>query len=350
MTEIVVVTGAGGVGKTTLSASIGTALAAIGKRTLIITVDPARRLADALGVSLDGAGANRPTQVADTVGLEALMLDLTASWEAITRRHTDPETADRLLTNPYFRAVADRFPAAQSYAAGEQVAEFADSKVWDAIVVDTPPAAGGIDFFVAPRQMRDLIGGRMLRWLTGARIPGRRMLYRATARPMLRIADSVLGSALLEDIADFLIDLRSLYDGMAARAAAIERLFTSATVLVVTTDGPGPMREAGRFFRSLPEIDVRPNALVFNRSLPESWIRARGPQGSSPVDVAVRENMARWRVEARRNRDAREAMAARLDVPLITVPWMKDTPRDLESLRALAIDHSKLLSLVLNAE
>jgi len=346
MSEIVVVTGAGGVGKTTLSASIGTALAAAGRRTLIITVDPARRLADALGVSLDGAAPNRPTRVDDVAELDALMLDLTASWEAITRRHTEPEIADRLLVNPYFRAVADRFPAAQSYAAGEQVAEFADSKAWDVIVVDTPPAAGGIDFFMAPRQMQDLIGGRMLRWLTGARIPGRRTLYRTTARPMLRLADSVLGSALLEEIADFLLDLRNLYDGMAARAAAIERMLTAATVLVVSTDGPGPMREAGRFFRSLPEIDVSPAGLIFNRALPDGWIRARGPQGSTPLEVAVRDNMARWRIEARRNRDAREAMAARLEVPLVTVPWLRETPRDLDSLRMLATEQSELLSLV----
>ena len=346
MTEIVVITGAGGVGKTTLSAAVGTSLAAAGRRTLIITVDPARRLADALGVSLDGVAPNRPTRVDDVTNLDALMLDLTASWEAITRRHTDPQTADRLLDNPYFRAVADRFPAAQSYAAGEQVAEFADSRSWDVIVVDTPPAAGGIDFFMAPRQMRDLIGGRMLRWLTGARIPGRRMLYRTTARPMLRLADAVLGSALLEEIADFLIDLRSLYDGMAARAAAIERMLTAATVLVVSTDGPGPMREAGRFFRSLPGIDVSPTALVFNRALPDSWIRARGPQGSSAVDVAIRDNMTRWSTEARRNRDAREAMAARFEVPLVTVPWMRDAPRDLDSLQELATEHSALFSLV----
>lgn len=342
MTEIVVVTGAGGVGKTTLSAAVGTAYAADGHRTLIITVDPARRLADALGVSLTGTAPNRPTRVDDVAALDALMLDLTASWEAITRRHTSPEIADRLLGNPYFRAVADRFPAAQSYAAGEQVAEFADSRAWDVIVVDTPPAAGGIDFFMAPRQMRDLIGGRMLRWLTGARIPGRRMLYRTTARPMLRLADSILGSALLEEIADFLLDLRNLYDGMAARASAIERMLVASTVLVVSTDGPGPMREAGRFFRSLPDIDVRPAALVFNRSLPDSWILARGPQGGSAVESALRDNMARWRVEARRNRDAREAMAARLEVPLITVPWLREAPRDLDSLRTLAAEDSRL--------
>lgn len=333
--EIIIVTGAGGVGKTTLSAGIAAVIAQRATRTLVITVDPARRLADALGITMRDRTTNRPTAVPDTGSLDAVMLDVTASWEAITRRHTTPEVADRLADNPYFRAVADRFPAAQAYAAGEQVAEFAQSGDWDVLVVDTPPAEGGIEFFTAPRRMRELVGGRLLRWLTGARIPGRRMFYRRAARPMLRLADTLLGSALLEEIADFLLDLRTLYDGLAARAAAIDRLFGRATVLVATTDSPGSMREAGRFFSSLPEIDVSPHALIFNRALPDSWITARGPKGNTAEDEALRENMARWGLEARRNRDARQEMAARLAVPMATVPWLRRPPTDISGLADL---------------
>lgn len=333
--EIIIVTGAGGVGKTTLSAGIAAVIAQRPARTLVITVDPARRLADALGITMADRTTNRPTLVPDAGQLDAVMLDVTASWEAITRRHASPEVADRLADNPYFRAVADRFPAAQSYAAGEQVAEFAQSGNWDVLVVDTPPAEGGIDFFMAPRHMRELVGGRLVRWLTGARIPGRRMFYRTAARPVLRLADSLLGSALLEDIADFLLDLRSLYDGLAARAAAIDRLFGQAKVLVATTDSPGAMREANRFFASLPEIDVSPDALIFNRALPDSWITARGPNGTGAEAAALRENMARWSIEARRNRDARREMAARLAVPMATVPWLQRPPTDITGLADL---------------
>jgi anion-transporting ArsA/GET3 family ATPase len=311
-------------------------------------VDPARRLADALGIEIVEHGTNRPTAVPGVDLLDALMLDVTASWEAITRRHTNPEVADRLVGNPYFRAVADRFPAAQSYAAGEQIAEFAQGGAWDTIVVDTPPAAGGIDFFTAPRRMRDLVGGRMLRMLTGSRIPGRRMLYRTTARPMLRLADGLLGSALLEEIADFLLDLRSLYDGLRARAADIDRLLTESTVLVATTDAPGPTREVGRFFAALPEVDVAPHALVFNRALPDSWIDARGPRGNSPEEITLRTNMERWSVEARRNRDARVAMAARLEIPMATVPWLRHPPTSVDELAELVASSPDLKRLILD--
>lgn len=344
--EIIIVTGAGGVGKTTLSAGIAVTLAERGARTLVITVDPARRLADALGIKMLDRATNRPTAVAELPTLDAVMLDVTASWEAITVRHAEPEVADRLIGNPYFRAVADRFPAAQSYAAGEQVAEFTLSGEWDVVVVDTPPAAGGIDFFMAPRKMTELVGGRLLRWLTGSRVPGRRMLYRATARPMLRLADILLGSALLEELADFLLDVRSLYDGLSARAASIDRLMSKATVLVVTTDSPGPMREAGRFFSALPEIDVSPAGLIFNRALPDKWITARGPQGTTREDDALRVNMERWASEARRNRDARTAMAARLQVPMATVPWLRQSPVDVQGLATMVAASRELDSLI----
>ena len=344
--RIIIVTGAGGVGKTTLSAGIAAVLARHGARTLVITVDPARRLADALGIELTDSGTNRPTAVPGADGLDALMLDVTASWEAITSRHTKPEIADRLIGNPYFRAVADRFPAAQSYAAGEQVAEFAQGGAWDVVVVDTPPAAGGLDFFTAPRRMRDLVGGRMLRWLTGARIPARRLLYRTTARPVLRLTDALLGSALLEEIADFLLDLRSLYDGLSARASAIDRMLRDADVLVATTDAPGPVREASRFFAALPEVDVAPTALIFNRTLPDSWITARAPRGETAEDHELRDNMRRWSVEARRNRDARLAMAARLQIPMATVPWLRHPPTSVDELSDLVAAASGLADIV----
>jgi len=334
-TAVLIVTGAGGVGKTTLSAGIGANLARDGRRVLVITVDPAQRLADALGIPVEYAGTNRPSVVPAMPGLDAVMIDVTASWEAIARRHAAPEVADRLLGNPYFRAVADRFPAAQSYAAGEQVGEFAQSGSWDVIVVDTPPAAGGIDFFLAPRRMRELVGGRLLRWLTGARIPGRRLLYRTTARPMLRLADNILGSALLHEIADFLLDLRTLYDGLASRASAVDRMLGRATVLVVTTDSPGPMREAWRFFSKLPEIDVAPGGLIFNRALPDKWITARGPIAHTEEGELLRRNMERWSSEARRNRDARREMAAQMAVPMATVPWLKESPTDVAGLAEL---------------
>ncbi len=149
-TKVLVVTGAGGVGKTTLSAALAINAARSGVRTCVMTVDPARRLADALGVKTIG---NLPTEVPDQPNLSAAMLDVSASWEAMVHRHAEPDTADRLLADPFFRALADRFPAAQAYAAGEQMAEHIESHRWDLVVVDTPPSGGGLDFYTAPGRM-----------------------------------------------------------------------------------------------------------------------------------------------------------------------------------------------------
>jgi len=335
--RILLVTGAGGVGKTTIAAAAGVTSARRGTATLVVTVDPARRLADALGV---GSLGNVPTQVAGEPQLWAAMLDVTASWEAIVARHADPEIGDRLVNNPFFRAIADRFPAAQAYAAGEQMAEFVENGAWDVVIVDTPPSIGGIDFLLAPAQVRDLIGGTLLRWLTGARLPARRALYRVAARPALRLADMVLGGPLLEEIADFLLDLRTLYDGVAQRAKSVDRHLRSARTVVVTNAYPTPLREARRFFEELPEGSVVPNAVVFNRELPHEWetitaVPGNGGDLDPPTWTALRDNLLRWATEARRNADARADFAARYRATLASAPWLPQPPTDLDALAGL---------------
>ena len=333
-TAVVLVTGAGGVGKTTLAAATAVTAAERGLETLVVTVDPAKRLADALGV---GQLGNRPVRVAARDGLWAAMLDVAASWDAIVGRHAEPEIGDRLLANPFFRAIADRFPAAQAYAAGEQMAEYIESGTWDLIVVDTPPSSGGIDFLLAPGRMSDLIGGRLLRWLTGARLPARRALYRVTARPMLKLADTVLGGPLLEEIAEFLLDLRTLYDGMSRRALQVERHLATARTVVVTNAAPTPLREARRFFEELPEGSATPSVVVFNRELPEEWAHApEPPVHHDEIDAeewnALRENFLRWRAEAHRSADVRTSFASRYGADLALVPWLPEPPTDLTAL------------------
>lgn len=344
------VTGAGGVGKTTISAALAIAAARAGVRTLVLTVDPARRLADALGLEHLG---NDPTPVKGAPRLWAAMLDVTASWEAIIHRHTDPEVAERLEDNAFFRAIADRFPAAQAYAAGEQLAEYLEAGAWELVIVDTPPAGGGIDFYQAPGQMRELVGGRILRVLTGAGLPGRRALYRITARPVLRVADNVLGGALLQEFTEFLMDLRTLYDGLARRATNIEEYLSASTTLVVTTANPTPLREARRFFEELEAVDSAPAAVVFNRALPNDWTlrdadlaQELGPHHASTI---LRDNFRRWAAEARRQREAREEFAAHFKVPLAIVPWAEHPPTTLEALAELMDvsdglpDHAKVI-------
>jgi anion-transporting ArsA/GET3 family ATPase len=336
VTAAIIVTGAGGVGKTTISAALAVSAARRRYRTLALTVDPAKRLADALGVRDLGTV---PTVNPDLPQLWGAMLDAQQSWDAIARRHADPAVAERLVSSEFFRAAARHFPASQSYAAAERMADYLESGEWDVLIVDTPPAAGGIEFFTAPGEMKDLVGGRLIRWLTGGPLPGRRSIFQLTGRPALRMASAILGSDLLERVAEFLFDLRTTYDGLAHRAAAIEQHLHTATTLVVTTADPAPMREAERFFRALPDVARRPELVVFNRALPDSW-RRTGPTADVPPELA--DNLKRWGAEAERQAHARGEIAARYEATLASIPWQASSPTNLEALGALLEDATGL--------
>jgi len=328
MTAAILVTGGGGVGKTTVSAAIGVAAARRGLETLVLTVDPARRLANALGLAELGA---EPSKVQEDPLLWAAMLDASHSWEAIARRHADPAVADRLVNNDLFEAATGQFPASQSYAAAEEATRFVKQGRWDLVVVDTPPSAGGIDFFTAPANMTDLIGGRLLRWLTGGSLPGRRFFFDRAARPAIKIADAVLGAGLFERVTQFLMDLRTTYDGIAASSAEIDRTLSTAQTLVVTTSDPTPMREAIRFFRELPSNAQHPTSVIFNRSLPVDWVGATAPDG----DPELAANLERWSTESARQQRLRKQFSERYATQVTTMDWQPTAPTDLDSLESL---------------
>jgi anion-transporting ArsA/GET3 family ATPase len=336
MTRTIIVTGAGGVGKTTLSAGIAIRSARLGLSTLVLTIDPAKRLADALGVD---ELADEPRPVTGEPRLHAAMLDVAASWEAIIHRYAEPDVGDRLLVNPYFRAIADRFPAAQSYAAGERMADSIESKLYDVIVVDTPPSGGGLDFYLAPARTGELISGKLLKWLTGSHLPGRSVLYRMTAKPMLKFADIVLGGPMLSDVADFVLDLRTMYDGLSVRSRTIDRYLRTADTIIATTADPTPINETRRFFDELGDIRISPRAVLFNRTLPTEWIEASSERSEEMNDgrmmAAASENLAAWASEAQRQVDAASELSARYGVPVFELPWAVPPPSSLDELAAL---------------
>ena len=329
MTRTVLVTGAGGVGKTTFAAALGLTAAARGVRTLVVTVDPARRLASALGLRDLG---DEPQPHAAEPNLWAAMLDSKASWRAVAMRHADPDVATRLADNEFFQAASEHFPASQSYAAADQAATFVQARAWDLVIVDTPPSGGGIDFFTAPAQMADLVGGRLLRWITGGPLPGRRFFFDRAARPMLRVADTILGSDLLERVSEFLLDLRTTYDGVARRGREIEAVLGEAAILVVTTADPAPVAEAIRFYRQLPELASVPIAVVFNRSLPAAWA---GTTPAPELNAEVARLVEQWGAETLRQADARDEFSARYGARVATVPWHAIAPTDLAGLAGL---------------
>lgn len=327
MTGVLCITGAGGVGKTTLSAAIAVHLARHGAKTLVITVDPARRLGQALGL----AAVDREVHPTEEPNLWAAMLDARGSWEDIARRYAPPDSAARLLDNAFFQAVARRFPASQAYAAADTMTRQVESGDWDAVVVDTPPSAGGVEFFTAPRDLLDLVNGPLLRALTGEGIPGARIALRLTVTPFLKLADAVLGSEVLEDLSMFLFDLRSTSAGLAQRSEEIAAVYRRTRNIVVTTADPTPLAEARNFVDLLPGLTTPPEMLAFNRAVPPGWEEAPVPSDDDPVST----NLRLWAAEAGRQRRIREALGRDLGIPVHTVPWAPDTPKTIDALAAL---------------
>lgn len=281
--EVVVCCGSGGVGKTTIAAA--TAIGAVehvGGRVLVLTVDPARRLATALGVRELGNVARRvPDDVLKTAGVEsrgelfAAMLDTKQSWDELVLRHAaDEAAAYRILDNRLYHNLTARFVQSHDYIAMERLYELHTSGEYDLIVVDTPPTRNAIDFLDAPARMADFFGGRLLRWLTlPYRVGGRRgsRVLDVASRPFYSLADRLLGSHFLEEIAEFFLNFQSMYDGFVARAASVEALLADrrTTFALITTLEDAPWREADRFRTELTRRGLPVGALVLNKTMPD---------------------------------------------------------------------------------
>lgn len=270
---LVVVCGSGGVGKTTMAAALGAGVAArTTRKVLVLTVDPARRLAGALG--LDRALGNVPVRI-DSPALDPgagqlwmAMLDTKQSWDALVRRHApDAATRDAILGNPLYQNITSQFVAAHDYIAAERLHELDASGDWDLIVVDTPPSRHALDFLEAPERMAEFFGSRLLRWLT---VPYRSKVFNLASKPFLAVADRVLGAQFLSDIAEFFILFQTMESGFVSRARAVEATLRAVgtTFLVVSTLEDTPAEEAEAMVRELRRRKFALGAVVANRVLP----------------------------------------------------------------------------------
>jgi anion-transporting ArsA/GET3 family ATPase len=265
--EMVVVCGSGGTGKTTIAAALGARAARdLGGRVLVLTVDPARRLATALG--LDGI-SHDPVRVSAPRGeLWVAMLDTKAGWdELITRHAPDPARREQVLANPLYQNITGRFVHSHDYIAMEKLHELHSSGDYDLVIIDTPPSRNALDLLDAPRRMKEFFRSRLLRWLT---VPYRSRLFTAASKPFYQVADRVLGSRFLQDIAEFFILFQSMEQGFVARADQIESLLTDdrTTFVVVTTLEAAPTHESRFLIDELNRRSMPLGAVVVNRSLP----------------------------------------------------------------------------------
>lgn len=259
----VLVCGPGGVGKTSVSAAIGKVLATSRGRVVVLTIDPAKRLAQSLGLSLAG---NEVVEV--TSGLSATMLDAKAGWDDLVRRHApDVATAERLLRNPLYQNITDRFVNSHDYIAMERLYELSQDPAFDVVVVDTPPSRNALDFLNAPNRMAEFFGGRLVRWLT---IPYRNRFLSVASRPFLQLADRVLGARFLTDISEFFVLLQALEDGFIERARHVRALLDSpeCEYVVVTGTGVDSVREANFLLDRVGDRNTQRPTVLVNRVMP----------------------------------------------------------------------------------
>jgi anion-transporting ArsA/GET3 family ATPase len=268
---IIVIGGAGGVGKTTTAAALAYQSAIETERSvLVITIDPAKRLASAMGV---GSIGHQPTAITLPAGargrLAASMVDMKLAWDGMIERCSpDPVVAKRILANPMYESISSRFVQSHNYIAVEVLHEFVKDGTYDLIVVDTPPSRRAMDFLDAPGRMDEFFSSRLLRWLT---IPGRSRVLMAAFRPFYAIAERIIGSNALEQLSSFFLDFQLLYDGFVERAQEVDQMLHSASAgfVVVTTPEESPTTEARSLLSALETRGFAVSCVVMNRSLPD---------------------------------------------------------------------------------
>src|SRR5580658_178046 len=280
---VIVCCGSGGVGKTTVSAIFALAAARAGRRACVVTVDPARRLADSLGVE---SLPNTPTEVAgDWPGhLHALMLDTKGTFDDLIRRYArTPDQADAILSNRLYQNLAGALSGTQEYMAMEKLYELVQSKEFDVVVVDTPPTRNALDLLDAPRRLTRFLENRLFRALLLPTRMSLRAVGMAT-QALLRTISKVAGAEIVQDAVAFFQAFEGMEEGFRTRASAVHDLLAdpATAYVLVTSARPDAVTEASFFAEKLAERDVAVAALVVNRIAPSFGDGG----GAEPADSA----------------------------------------------------------------
>jgi anion-transporting ArsA/GET3 family ATPase len=342
--DVVVTCGSGGVGKTTAAAVIGLQAARLGRRVVVVTIDPARRLADALGLP-DGLGAEpQRIELAEAGELWAMMLDPAATFDALVRRHAaDEDQATRIVSNNFYRNISRALSGTQEYMAAETLYQLHDDARFDLVVVDTPPSRNALDFLEAPGVLARFLDHRLFRLLMLPARGGMRVVNAAT-QPLLRAIGKVVGSDVLADAVAFFHAFAGMEGGFRERAEVVIGLLRSDATRYVIVASPhrDTVAEAAWFTRQLTGRGIGRFAGVANRVHPSfgpgTADNAVVREGSAAADGRA-EEAALWRNLAELRRLA-AADHAELEpftdllgpAPFAEVPLLAGDVHDLEGL------------------
>ncbi|MGH7789416.1 MAG: ArsA family ATPase [Candidatus Binatia bacterium] len=351
--RVVICAGSGGVGKTTTAAALAVHGAEQGRRTMVMTIDPARRLADALGLRTLGNAARKVNIGGGS--LEAMMLDQKGAWDALVERYApSAEVRTRILANRFYQHLSGSFAGSQEYMAIEQLAELHASDRYDLIVVDTPPTRHALDFLDAPRRIAGFLDRQVIRWFVkpyfSAGWSTLRVVNRAAGALLRRLEDATGIKALVE-ISDFFNSMSGLFDGFEARVQTVDKLLHSkqTAFIVVATPEEQVLGEAEDFCRKLAELGIPPRAIVLNRVQREALADRRGLDEASVRELvggvlkrreraaAMVDNFLRYETQARgdhlRLEEFRRQLAGR---PVVAeVPNFEEDLHDVAGLRRM---------------
>lgn len=293
--RVVACVGAGGVGKTTVAAAVALEAARRGRRAVVITIDPARRLADALGVGeLDNEPRALPADRLAALGvdgegsLSAMMLDMKRTFDDLVHRFApDAESRERILENPIYQHVSDALAGSAEYSAMEKVYDLAERDDFDLIVVDTPPSQHAIDFLDAPQRLMEFLDSRIVQLLVHPAFAAGRFGFRVFqrgAQRVLQIIERVSGVGFLEDLSDFLLAFEGMSEGFRDRARRVRALLLGPDSAFLLVSGPGhrSVDDAVRFLERLQDGGVPVAGVVMNRM--RAWPGGGEPPERIPAD------------------------------------------------------------------
>ena len=345
--DVIVCAGAGGVGKTTTSAAIALEAARRGRRACVVTIDPARRLADAMGLDLEGDQGSEPACVPGAWDGElwAVMLDTRATFNHLITTYAPSEAqAQAILQNNFFRNIADALSGTHEYMAMEKLYELHADDRFDLIVVDTPPTANALEFLDAPNRITRFLDHRLYKMLvTPSR--GFARAVNLAAQTVLRSISRIVGASVVDDVIEFFANFDGMEDGFRARAVAVRELLASegTTFILVTVPRRDIAEEATAFVADLGGAGITVDALVVNRVHPvpilepEPAIRARiSALSATPLAPFATALLEAVTIAGTEDTHLHELTAALGDAPIVRVPFLDADVHDLVGLERLA--------------